>query len=53
MEVCYTFSVWKEEGRKGVEMEGESWKDIRSDRQKGLSYTEIARRYNGKEVRRE
>lgn len=27
-------------------MEGTSWMDIRSDRQKGLSYTEIARKYN-------
>jgi len=27
-------------------MEGESWKDIRSDRPKGMSYTEIARKYN-------
>ena len=27
-------------------MEGESWMDIRSDRQKGMSYTEIARKYH-------
>ncbi|WP_312693780.1 hypothetical protein [Caproiciproducens sp.] len=27
-------------------MEGANWMDIRSDRQKGLSYTEIARKYN-------
>ena len=27
-------------------MEGAHWMDIRSDRQKGLSYTEIARKYN-------
>jgi hypothetical protein len=27
-------------------MEGESWKDIRSDRPKGMSYAEIARKYN-------
>jgi transposase len=27
-------------------MKGEKWMEIRSDRQKGMSYTEIARRYN-------
>lgn len=27
-------------------MEGAQWMDIRSDRQKGLSYTEMARKYN-------
>lgn len=27
-------------------MEGANWIDIRSDRQRGLSYTEIARKYN-------
>jgi len=27
-------------------MKGDNWMDIRSDRQKGMSYTEIARRYN-------
>jgi transposase len=27
-------------------MEGASWMEIRNDRQKGLSYTEIARKYN-------
>ena len=27
-------------------MEGESWMDIRSDRQKGMSYTELARKYH-------
>ena len=26
--------------------EGANWMDIRSDRQRGLSYTEIARKYN-------
>jgi Transposase and inactivated derivatives len=31
---------------KGVRMEGENWMDIRSDRQKGLSYTEIGRKYH-------
>lgn len=29
---------------KGAKMEGARWMDIRSDRQKGLSYTEIARK---------
>ena len=33
-------------GRKGVKMEGVNWIDIRNDRQKGLSYTEITRKYN-------
>ena len=32
--------------RKGEKMEGDKWMDIRSDRQKGMSYTEIARRHN-------
>ena len=27
-------------------MEGESWMDIRSDRQKGMSYAELARKYH-------
>jgi len=27
-------------------MEGENWMDIRIDRQKGMSYTEIAREYH-------
>jgi transposase len=27
-------------------MEGDKWMDIRSDRQKGMSYTEISKRYN-------
>lgn len=27
-------------------MEGDNWMDIRNDRQKGMSYTEIARKYN-------
>jgi len=27
-------------------MEGESWMDIRSGRQKGMSYAEIARKYH-------
>jgi len=27
-------------------MRGESWMDIRSDRQKGLSYTELGRKYH-------
>lgn len=27
-------------------MEGESWMDIRSDRQKGMNYTELARKYH-------
>ena len=38
-------SVKKTDG-KGAKMEGARWMDIRSDRQKGLSYTEIARKYN-------
>ena len=33
-------------GGRGVQMEGASWMEIRNDRQKGLSYTEIARKYN-------
>ena len=32
--------------RKGVKIEEAKWMDIRSDRQKGLSYTEIGRKYN-------
>lgn len=32
--------------RKDVKMEGAKWMDIRSDRQKGLSYTESGRKYN-------
>ena len=31
--------------RKGVKIEEAKWMDIRSDRQKGLSYTEIGRKY--------
>ena len=27
-------------------MEGESWMDIRSDRQKGMNHTELARKYH-------
>ena len=27
-------------------MEGENWMEIRSDYQKGLSYTEIGKKYN-------
>lgn len=30
----------------GVKMEGANWMDIRSDRQKGLSYTEMALKYH-------
>ena len=33
-------------GREGDKMEGAKWMDIRSDRQKGMSYTEIARKYH-------
>jgi len=33
-------------GRRSDNMEGESWMDIRSDRQKGLSYAEIARKHH-------
>ena len=29
-----------------VKMRGEVWMEIRNDRQKGLSYTEIARKYH-------
>jgi transposase len=37
----------KKEQTKGEEkMEGESWMEIRSDRQKGMSYAEIARKYH-------
>ena len=36
----------QEAAGKGVGMEGANWMDIRSDRQKGLSYTEIARKYH-------
>ncbi|BAK99657.1 putative transposase orfA for insertion sequence element [Oscillibacter valericigenes Sjm18-20] len=39
-------SACRNGGGKGVRMEGANWMDIRSDRQKGLSYTEIARKYN-------
>ena len=39
-------SACRSGGGKGVKMEGANWMDIRSDRQKGLSYTEIARKYN-------
>ncbi len=34
------------EAERVSKMEGANWMDIRSDRQKGLSYTEIARKYN-------
>ena len=33
-------------GGKGGKVEGDKWMDIRSDRQKGLSYTEIGRKHN-------
>jgi transposase len=33
-------------GRKGVKMEGANWMEIRADSKKGLSYSEIARKYN-------
>ncbi len=39
-------SACRSGGGKGVKMEGANWMDIRSDRQRGLSYTEIARKYN-------
>ena len=32
--------------RRSDNMEGESWMDIRSDRQKGMNYTELARKYH-------
>jgi len=37
-------SVCNEGDRKGVRMEGANWMDIRSDRQKGMSYTEIGKK---------
>lgn len=40
------FSGVVEMTRKGAKMEGDKWMEIRNDRQKGLSYTEIARKYN-------
>ena len=39
-------SACRSGGGKGVKMEGANWMDIRSDRQRGFSYTEIARKYN-------
>lgn len=39
-------SACRSGGGKSVKMEGANWIDIRSDRQRGLSYTEIARKYN-------
>lgn len=33
-------------GGKGAGMEGTKWMDIRSDRQKGMSYTDISRKYH-------
>ena len=39
-------SACRSGGGKGVKTEGANWMDIRSDRQRGLSYTEIARKYN-------
>ena len=46
MKKWYTQNCLREEDREGVEMEGAKWVDIRSDRQKGLSFTEIARKYH-------
>jgi len=40
------FFCLQKAGRKGGKMEGDNWMDIRNDRQKGMSYTEIARKYN-------
>lgn len=39
-------SACRSGGGKGVKTEGANWMDIRSDRQRGFSYTEIARKYN-------
>ena len=32
--------------RKGVKMEGAKWMEIRNDRLKGMSYTELGRKYH-------
>ena len=40
---CYTLSEIR---RKGVEMRGEIWMELKADYQKGLSYSEISRKYN-------
>lgn len=39
-------SACRKGGGTGARMKGANWVDIRSDRQKELSYTEIARKYN-------
>ena len=44
---CDTLFLFaKGANRRSDNMEGESWMDIRSDRQKGMSYTELARKYH-------
>jgi len=40
------FPICQGEKGKGVKMGGANWTDIRRGRQKGLSYTEIARKYH-------
>lgn len=40
------FTVFALGGRKGGKMEGAKWMEIRSDRQKGMSFAEIARKYH-------
>lgn len=42
---CYTSSV-RYTDRRGEKMEGAKWMDIRSDRQKGMSYTDIGKKYH-------
>ena len=34
------------ETRKGVKMRGEIWMELKADYQKGLSYSELGRKYN-------
>ena len=43
--MIHSFCLAKAYRRSG-KMEGESWMEIRNDRQKGLSYAEIARKYH-------
>lgn len=45
-EICYTQSVCGKRTEWSVRMEGDKWMEIRNDRQKGMSYTEIARKHH-------
>lgn len=44
--MIHFFLSAKERTERVEKMEGAKWMDIRSDRQKGMSYTEIARKYH-------